>query len=259
MSHISFSELKMWSECPFKRKLVYGDRVKGFQGNLYTAFGEAIHSACEKVDTTISNMEIIFLNEYEKELESLPEEVRENISQKDAESFLEQGIEIIQEVPDALSSYFEDGYKIVAVEEKLFEPIKEFIDETYSFKGFMDMVVETPDGTRHIIDWKSCSWGWDARRRSDPMALYQLVFYKHYYALKYGIAPENIVVHFGLLKRTAKVGSKAEIFKVTSGKKRTENALKLLKQALYNISKDRNFKNKTFCNKCEFHKTEHCP
>lgn len=259
MSHISFSELKMWNECPMKRKLVYGDRIKGFQGNLYTAFGTAIHSACEQVKSGIQTMESVFVGKYEKELANLPPDVKEDISQKDVEAFLEQGLEIIQEVPEALTSYFGEDYKIVAVEEQLYEPIREFVEREYSFKGFMDMVVETSDGTRHIIDWKSCSWGWDARRRSDPMALYQLVFYKHYYSLKYNIEPDSIAVHFGLLKRTAKAGSKTEIFKVTSGKKRTENALKLLNKALYNISKDRNFKNKTFCNRCEFYRTEHCP
>ena len=32
------------------------------------------------------------------------------------------------------------------------------------FKGFIDLVVKTPDGKYHIIDWKTCSWGWDAQR-----------------------------------------------------------------------------------------------
>ena len=47
MSHISFSELKIWNECPFKHKLMYIDKIKGFIGNEYTAFGGAIHSLCE--------------------------------------------------------------------------------------------------------------------------------------------------------------------------------------------------------------------
>ena len=119
-------------------------------------------------------------------------------------------------------------------------------------------MLKTSNGKYHIIDWKSCSWGWDARRRSDPMATYQLIFYKHYYALKHGIDPDLIETHFALLKRTAKTGSKVEFFKVTSGKKRTENALKLLNQALYNINKNRCIKKRTSCGRCEFQDTEHC-
>ena len=49
MAHISYSELKVWDECPYKHKLVYIDEVKKFLGNEYTAFGTAMHHACEKV------------------------------------------------------------------------------------------------------------------------------------------------------------------------------------------------------------------
>ena len=47
MSHISFSELKNWNFCPFYHKLIHIDKLKGFEGNEYTAFGSAIHKACE--------------------------------------------------------------------------------------------------------------------------------------------------------------------------------------------------------------------
>ena len=45
--HISFSELKMWAECPWKHRLVYVDKIKKFVGNEFTAFGSALHSLCE--------------------------------------------------------------------------------------------------------------------------------------------------------------------------------------------------------------------
>ena len=89
------------------------------------------------------------------------------------------------------------------------------------------------------------------------MIVYQLVYYKHYYAQKHNIDPESIDVHFGLLKRTAKKNN-VELFKTTSGKKRTENAIKFLVHALYNVSNKNYVKNKTACGNCEFYKTEHC-
>ena len=46
--HISFSELKTWAECPFKHKVIYIDKQKGFTGNEFTAFGSSIHSAKTK-------------------------------------------------------------------------------------------------------------------------------------------------------------------------------------------------------------------
>ena len=46
-THISFSELKIWNDCPWKHKLVYLDKIDSFKGNEHTAFGNAIHDTCE--------------------------------------------------------------------------------------------------------------------------------------------------------------------------------------------------------------------
>ena len=146
--------------------------------------------------------------------------------------------------------------KSLSTEEQLMVPLEEV--EGYKFKGFVDLVIKTPDGKYHIIDWKSCSWGWNSQKRSEPMVTYQLTLYKNYYAKKHNIDPKNIETHFALLKRTAKKGN-VELFRVTSGPKKTENALNLLLKAVYNISRKRFIKNRLACAKCEFYKTEHCP
>ena len=38
MAHVSYSEIKVWNECPHKHKLQYVDKIDGFKGNLHTAF-----------------------------------------------------------------------------------------------------------------------------------------------------------------------------------------------------------------------------
>ena len=79
-------------------------------------------------------------------------------------------------------------------------------------------------------------------------------------AKKHNIDPSNIETHFALLKRTAK-SNNVEIFNVSSGAKKTENAFKLLDKAIYNIKKSRFIKNKLSCTSgygCEFYKTEYC-
>ena len=48
MSHISYSELKDWVHCAFYHKLTRIDKLKGFKGNAFTAFGTAVHAVCEK-------------------------------------------------------------------------------------------------------------------------------------------------------------------------------------------------------------------
>ena len=49
MTHISYSELKEWTDCPWKHKLNYIDKIKQFKGNEHTAFGSALHTVCEVV------------------------------------------------------------------------------------------------------------------------------------------------------------------------------------------------------------------
>jgi hypothetical protein len=89
------------------------------------------------------------------------------------------------------------------------------------------------------------------------MVTYQLTLYKHFYAQKIGMDPSNVETHFALLKRTAKK-NRVEFFRVTSGPRKTDNALKLLNVALHNIKSKMHIKNRLACRNCEFYKTEHC-
>ena len=256
MPHISFSELKNWNFCPNYHKLTYVDKIKGFTGNAYTAFGTAIHSVCErKLLKESFEEEDYWIESFEKCLSELDKDVLEDTESKLLEDMAVQGVNIIPEIEPALKTYFPDGYEVLQTEESLMVPID---DAEYNFKGFIDAVIKTPDGKIHIIDWKSCSWGWDARRRSDPMVTYQLTLYKIFYAKKHSMNLKDIETHFALLKRTAKK-DRVEIFRVTSGPRKQENAFNLLKKAIYNIKEKNYIKDKRSCAKCEFFRTEHCP
>mgnify|MGYP003110524363 FL=1 len=261
MSHISFSAFKIWNECPHKHKLVYIDKLKGFEGNEYTAFGTALHSVCEeKLANQDLNEKEHFQQKFLEELHGLPDNVKENLNKKLVREMREQGNTLAPLAIPGLKEYFGE-FEVVSVEEQLFEPIREYADKEFDFKGFIDLVVKTPDGKYHILDWKTCSWGWNSKKRSDPMVTYQLTFYKHYFAKKHNIDVDDIETHFALLKRTAKKDH-VELFRVTSGKKKTENALNLLNKALHNIDKGKHLKNRASCSSpfgmCEFFKSEHC-
>ena len=167
----------------------------------------------------------------------------------------EQGQKIVPEIEHALNEYFED-FKVIAVELPLYEHINGH--DGYKFKGYIDAIVKTPDGKYHVFDWKTTSWGWDAKRRSDAITTYQLTLYKHFLSKKMEIDPKSIETHFALLKRTAK-NNRVEFFRVTSGPKKTKNALNMLNKALYNIKKKRYIKNRMSCGKCDFRHTKHCP
>ena len=253
MAHISFSELKNWNFCPFYHKLTYIDKLKGFLGNEYTAFGTAIHDVCEKkILQEQFNAADYFIEKFASCLKALDDSVE---FREKPEKMVTQGINIIPEIMPAVEDFFPDGYEVFSTEEQLMVPIE---GDDLKFKGYIDAVIKTPDGKYHIIDWKSCSWGWDARKRSDPMVTYQLTLYKIFFAQKHNIDLKDIETYFALLKRTAKK-DRVEIFRVTSANKKQENVLKLLKMALFNIKKKRYIKNRSACAKCEFHKTKECP
>jgi len=258
MTHISYSELKNWSVCPFYHKLTYIDKIRFFKGNEHTAFGNAIHDTCENMllDENLKAEEH-FIDQYKKVIQKLSEDDYE-FDKKLVLDMKEQGLTLLPKIKPAIDEYF-GKYKVFATEERLFEDIEY---EGYKFKGYVDLVLTTEDGKYHVIDWKTCSWGWDAKRKNDKMVIYQLVFYKHFFAAKHNINPELVDVHFGLLKRTAKK-NEVELFKVSSGEKRIQNALNFLEKALYNIVNKKYVKNKLSCRgpfgPCEFYQTKHCP
>jgi len=257
MPHISYSELKDWAFCAFYHKLTRVDKLDGFKGNAYTAFGTAMHSVCEKkLLKEGSNHEQYFIDNFAKCISDLPDDV--TVDNGLVTEMVGQGKRLVPHIEDALNDYFEE-FEVLAVEMPLMEPIDN--EENYKFKGYIDAVVSTPDGKVHIFDWKTCSWGWDSRKKSDKMVTYQLTLYKHYFCQKMNIDPKNVETHFALLKRTAKKNH-VEFFRVTSGERKTQNALKLLTTALYNIKKQRRIKNRLSCTAgfgCKFYKTEHCP
>jgi hypothetical protein len=274
--HISYSEWKNWLICPHYHKLTYIDKVKQFQGNIYTAFGKALHTLCEetltKTDQYRSQEKIITLlkQQFVKELKALPAEEQQRAANDfNLQQWVDHGIEIIPDLYKSLVQKFGklgDDWHVLAAEEFLYEPITEFTDVEKKFKGFIDLVVHSKvDEKVHLIDWKTCSWGWRREKKSDKTLAYQLVFYKHFYAQKYDVDPKDLECHFVLLKRTAKPGNKVEFVRVTAAKKRTTDALKSLTTALYNITNERYIKNRNSCTKCsqrpgvcEFYKTQYC-
>ena len=253
--HISYSELKDWVQCPHYHRKSWIEKVSAFEGNEYTAFGSAIHDVCEKklLKEEINETQLFQLG-FAKRLEELLEKNIEFNANRVQEMKV-AGPAILAEVEDALEDYFGD-YEVFSSEEMLYVPIENF---NVYFKGFVDAVVKVGD-TYHLFDWKTCSWGWDSRRKSEKMTTYQLTLYKHFFCQKHKIDPSKVETHFALLKRTAKK-DRVEIFRVTSGPKKTENALKLLYQAIYNIIKGLSIKNRLNCFKpypCNLLYTDHC-
>ena len=132
MTHISYSELKDWAFCAYYHKLTRIDKLKGFIGNEYTAFGTAMHSVCEKKLLKEDVDDDFFVKEFRKNIAAIADF---DFPDNKTLQFIEQGKKIIPEIQKALDNYF-DTYEVLEVEMPLYEPIEG--EEEYKFKGFID-------------------------------------------------------------------------------------------------------------------------
>ena len=253
---ISYSEFKTWKDCPYKHNLSYVQGLTPFKGNLFSAFGTAIHKVCESVLKNDEKfLDKIFQSSFREEIETL-ESLEVEIDEDLKVELQSQAKPIYSNLKKSLNERF-GNFEVFSVEELLFENIDEFNSYDRSFKGFIDAVIKTQDGTFYLIDWKTCSWGWPTQKKSDPIVNYQLTFYKNFFCKKHKIDPKKVKTMFVLLKRTAKK-QQIEFVEITSGPKKTKNSLKVLENAVINIENNVKIKNRLSCKYCDFYKTENC-
>lgn len=264
--YLSWTATKDYKKCGHYFKLVKIDGIDGFQGNIHTAFGNGIHWTVEQELDENRKEEIdlkkTFLKNFEKAISELPEEEKKKIKEDKSlnklyKEMIKQGQTLVPLLVPALDEKF-PGWKLVGVEESFYEKCDFYEESDFYFKGFIDLVIWTPDEKIHVLDWKTSSWGWDSRKKSDPMMTYQLTAYKYFFCLKYKVDHKDVETHFALAKRTAKKNH-IEIFRVTSGPRKMKNFLNFLKDVVYNVDHKRFIKNKMSCRDCQFRKTVHCP
>lgn len=272
-NHVSYSEVIDWNECSWRHKLKQIDKIDdGDNGSIHTAFGHSVHYALEEYvlgykepkfsfDTVLDEAHNVFLQELEKV----------KYEGKDAEEWLSSLDELPREVPGWLDKEF-PGWETVAAEFYLFEPIVGQVNKY--FKGYMDTVIRYPKPARKgstvvpgapieweywILDWKTTSWGWDLKKKTDKFKRMQLALYKHHWCTKLGIDFKKVKCGFVLLKRTAKAGSRCELIEISVGDKTREDALDLVSHMVNSVSKRMFLKNRNSCTYCKFRNTKHCP
>lgn len=285
MPHTSYSRLAKWFLCSFAEKLKYQDGLRLSGGNEHTAFGTAVHSTLEDLVTNkITELEIpvIFRKYFIINLRKLPQALKFSLfrnskkiqdsdladkakkAQKNVKDMFAKGALLTELAFAKLNQQFPD-YTLISAEEEILEEIVDFLEADWEFKGILDLVIKTPDGKYHIIDWKTTSWGWDVRKKTDQLVTNQLAYYKYFFSLVHDVDIKNIETYFGLIKRTAFEKDKKtpkkdiiEIFRVSTGAKKITNALNILQKHLYNVHHKIAVRNKLNCKFCEFYKTEHC-
>ena len=267
-THISFSAIDRYKFCPNAYKIIYVDGAPR-TSNIFTVFGKAIHSTVEQIlleqitkENSDESFKRNFLNIAKEEELEIPSSL-DNIFQ---EMIQRGGILSVKAVEELYKKF--NIKKIIGIEEELLEPIfhpRVKTKKEYDFKGYVDLILELEDGSWILLDWKTCSWGWDAKRKSDTLKQYQLTLYKHFTTLKKDVDSKKIKeTYFVLIKRSAfkKDGTPKEnaieFVRVTCGDKKVQNSLKVLNNVMLNIDKEHFPKNRLSCSKCDFYKTQWC-
>lgn len=268
--HVSYSEVSAWQACPWRHKLAYIDDLSEFVPSPYLDYGTIVHDAAEN-----------FLKGNPIDIESVHEKIRAawETNGFDTEEFIEAQTKraesqewkykhvplegwlasaknSLEQLPVFMDQQF-PGWKHVAAEHNLYESVEG--NEEGKFKGFIDCIIELPNGKHVVIDWKTAgSRGWNRDQRSDFMKQAQIILYKHYWMQLTGKSSRDVKACFVLLKRDSKPGKSVDIVEVGSGPKMLAKANKMVTGMLKGMRTGFAPKNKTSCRFCEFANTPHC-
>tara|TARA_Y100000310_G_scaffold62834_1_gene58117 strand:- start:11985 stop:12806 length:822 start_codon:yes stop_codon:yes gene_type:complete len=264
--HISFSEVKCWSECSWRHKLLHIDKIDVFEPSPFLDFGTTVHEGCEN-----------FLKTGDVPSERLLENIRAAWKKNGfddpewyekmpgwykhapVEEWCEWATNMWNEVPSFLDETF-SNWETFEAEEMLYESIE---NRDLNFKGYIDAIIKCQDKQGKekywILDWKtSGSWGWRRDKKQDILMTAQLILYKHYWSRKHGIPLKDIRCGFILLKRGGKPGKICELVQVSVGPKSLDRANKIVGNMITAVRKGFFLKNRNSCKYCPFLDTPHC-
>jgi len=250
--HISYSEVKIWTECPWKHKLLYIDKVGTFETNENLSFGTTLHTECESyLKTKTFSLE---------RMRGSIDRVWDTHNLQNKEQWKKEGAAILDDMPKFLDETF-PNWSCIKAEYPLFEAIE---NSDIKFKGFVDGLIKAKNKRGNdvlwVVDWKTCGpRGWAADKKQDPLVQAQIVLYKSYISEKFSIDPKDIKCGFVLLKRGVKPGKSCELVEISAGPKTLEKSNKLVSSMISGVKSGTCIKNRMSCTYCEFKETKHCP
>lgn len=256
--HVSFSEIRDWSECTYRHKLKHVLKVGEDVPSIHMDFGTAIHAACEHYLKTKVMDRKVFLTALKALWSEHAAKKPEDYTVAKFQEFGKSGMSILADVPKWLDETF-PGWEYVDAEHALYEPL---VGCTHAFKGYIDAIIRAP-GPRGkmltwLLDWKTTSWGWSAYKKSDELVRSQLVLYKNFWSTKVGMDPKDVRCGFVLLKRTGKPSKHCELITTSVGEVTTGKSLKVINNMISSVKKGIAIKNRNACMFCDFYNTPHC-
>lgn len=260
--HISYSEFRLWKECTYRHYLTHVEKVDNRKDeNPTLAFGTSMHKFCElyfsskdhksSLDSALSELERAWQSGLQSQDATL-------FTEKEKKRCISNLINFSVVIPEWFDETF-PGWKLIATEASIMTPVNEDESDGYSFKGFIDIVIEY-EGDTWILDWKTSNKGWSSSKRNDELTHKQLQMYAAYYASLGLPCPGNIKGGFVILNRTAELGDKScELVQVKLGEQEQSDGKKSIKHMLRVLEKGIKMKDKSSCTFCQYAKTAYCP
>lgn len=268
-SHISFSEIKQWKECPYRHKLTYIDKINLFEDSPYLHFGTAVHEGCESLLETKKVDRDKILNEMKLNWKVAGFENPEWYS-KQPKWYKHEPVSVWEtwanNMWDEVLGFLDKtlpGWECFKAEEALYEKIEDEVVDL-SFKGFIDGVIKVPkkrgSGYNYwIIDWKTAkAYGWRKQKKQDILMTAQLILYKHFWSKKHNIPLKDIRCGFVLLKRGGKPGKVCELVTVSVGPSTLKKGLKIMNSMVKSVNRGMFLKNRNSCTFCAYKDTQYC-
>ena len=211
MKNISYSQYNLWSQCPFRWKLLYVDGLREFTDSIHTMFGTSMHEVLQFY------LHIMY-NQTAKEADSIDVEdlLRQRMqhhyerimksnggvafcTENDMVEFFNDGCVILDWFKKRRAQYFsKKGYELVGIETELNYKMKGNV----VFRGYIDLVIHDTVRDKYIIyDIKTSTKGWNKYQKKDKNKTDQLLLYKQFYSAQMDVPIEKIDVEFFIVKR----------------------------------------------------------
>jgi len=285
--NISYTQLSAWSECPYKWKNMYINKLKS-PPSIYFSFGTAMHETLQEYLNIMYNQsqmkadnfdthaffQEVFLRLYKEDSEKAGENL---VTKEQLIEFTNDGLEIIDFFTRYRQEHFhKHGWELVGIEMPvLVEPHEDY--PNVMLMGKLDLVMFDKTTHRLVIwDIKTSTRGWTKWDKQNKIKTSQMVIYKKYFADQYNVPIENIDVRYFIVKRKIPDNPKYQImksriqkFEPSSGKTTINKTVQNIREFIEDVfikgthsyNKDKEYtKTATVkaCRWCPFLDTEHC-